>query len=95
MVEVLSVALTGANFAFEATSFFDDQGYPPGVGQLLIAIDPEAFARVYDEYLEFVNKMSKDDYFSINDAWGDNMGRTSDGRMVLLDLGNAHLPVFQ
>lgn len=44
MVEVLSVALTGANFAFEATSFFDDQGDPPGVGQLLIGIDPEAFA---------------------------------------------------
>lgn len=44
MVEVLAVALTGANFAFEATSFFDDKGPPPGVGQLLIAIDPAAFA---------------------------------------------------
>lgn len=44
MVEVLAVALTGSNFAFEATSFFDDEGDPPGVGQLLIAIDPGAFA---------------------------------------------------
>ncbi len=44
MVEVLAVALTGSNFAFEATSFFDDKGDPPGVGQLLIAIDPAAFA---------------------------------------------------
>ena len=44
VVEVLSVALTGANFAFEATSFFDDKGPPPGVGQLLLAIDPAAFA---------------------------------------------------
>ncbi len=44
MVEVLSVALTGANFAFEATSFFDDKGDPPGVGQFLIALDPAAFA---------------------------------------------------
>ena len=43
MVEVLAVALTGANFAFEATSFFDDKGPPPGVGQLLLAIDPAAF----------------------------------------------------
>ena len=43
MVEVLSVALTGSNFAFEASSFFDDKGEPPGVGQLLIAIDPAAF----------------------------------------------------
>ena len=44
MVEVLAVTLTGANFAFEATSFFDDKGDPPGVGQLLIAMDPAAFA---------------------------------------------------
>jgi (2R)-3-sulfolactate dehydrogenase (NADP+) len=44
MVEVLSVALTGSNFAFEASSFFDDKGNPPGVGQFLIAIDPDAFA---------------------------------------------------
>lgn len=44
MVEVLAVALTGANFAFEASSFFDAEGAPPGVGQLLIAIDPAAFA---------------------------------------------------
>ncbi len=44
MVEVLAVALTGANFAFEATSFFDAEGAPPAVGQLLIAIDPGAFA---------------------------------------------------
>ena len=44
MVEILAVALTGACFAFEASSFFDAEGAPPGVGQLLIAIDPGAFA---------------------------------------------------
>lgn len=44
MVEVLAVALTGARFAYEATSFLDDKGGPPGTGQLLIAIDPDAFA---------------------------------------------------
>ena len=43
MVEVLAVALTGARFGFEASSFFDADGAPPGVGQLLIAIDPGAF----------------------------------------------------
>jgi (2R)-3-sulfolactate dehydrogenase (NADP+) len=43
MVEVLSVALTGARFAFEASSFFDAKGPPPGVGQFLIAVDPGAF----------------------------------------------------
>ena len=43
MVEVLAVALTGARFGFEASSFFDAEGAPPGVGQLLIAIDAGAF----------------------------------------------------
>jgi (2R)-3-sulfolactate dehydrogenase (NADP+) len=43
MVEVLSAALTGANFAFEASPFLDDKGGPPGTGQLLLAIDAGAF----------------------------------------------------
>jgi (2R)-3-sulfolactate dehydrogenase (NADP+) len=51
MVEVLAVALTGARFGFEASSFFDAEGPPPGVGQLLIAIDPAGFggAEVFAE----------------------------------------------
>jgi (2R)-3-sulfolactate dehydrogenase (NADP+) len=44
MVEVLAVALTGASFSYEASSFFDAEGPPPAVGQLLVAIDPNAFA---------------------------------------------------
>jgi (2R)-3-sulfolactate dehydrogenase (NADP+) len=44
MVEVLAVALTGAQFGFEASSFFDAEGPAPGVGQLLLAADPDAFA---------------------------------------------------
>ena len=44
MVELLAVALTGANFAFEASSFFDAEGPPPAVGQFFIAVDPAAFA---------------------------------------------------
>ncbi|HKL63649.1 MAG TPA: Ldh family oxidoreductase [Woeseiaceae bacterium] len=40
MVEVFAAALTGARFGFEATSFFEAQGEPPGVGQLLLALDP-------------------------------------------------------
>lgn len=43
MVELLCAGLTGANYAYEATSFFDAEGAPPGVGQTLIAIDPAAF----------------------------------------------------
>jgi (2R)-3-sulfolactate dehydrogenase (NADP+) len=44
MVEILAVALTGANFGAEAASFLDAEGASPGVGQLLITIDPGAFA---------------------------------------------------
>ena len=43
MVEVLAVALTGANLASAASSFFDGEGKPPGTGQFLIVIDPAAF----------------------------------------------------
>lgn len=43
MVELIAVALTGANLASEATSFFDGEGPPPGVGQFVLAVDPAAF----------------------------------------------------
>jgi (2R)-3-sulfolactate dehydrogenase (NADP+) len=40
MVELLAVALTGSQYGFEASSFFDAKGPPPRVGQLFLAIDP-------------------------------------------------------
>ncbi|PWV98171.1 (2R)-3-sulfolactate dehydrogenase (NADP+) [Hoeflea marina] len=43
MVELLCAGLTGANYAYQASSFFDDKGDPPGTGQAIIAIDPNAF----------------------------------------------------
>ncbi len=43
MVEIL-MALAGANFAFEASSFFTADGPPPGVGQFLLLFDPAHFA---------------------------------------------------
>ncbi|APH72160.1 Ldh family oxidoreductase [Aquibium oceanicum] len=43
MVELLCAGLTGANYAYEQSSFFDAEGAPPATGQLLIAIDPQAF----------------------------------------------------
>ena len=39
MVEILSATLIGANHSYDATSFFDAEGDPPGVGQFIIAID--------------------------------------------------------
>ena len=46
MVEVLAAGLTGSNFGFEASSFLDAEGDSPGVGQLIIAIDPSFFSGV-------------------------------------------------
>ena len=40
-VELMAAALTGSHFGYEASSFFDDKGGPPSIGQLIVAIDPE------------------------------------------------------
>lgn len=42
VVELLAAGLTGANYAHEASSLFDLEGPPPGLGQWLLAIDPRA-----------------------------------------------------
>ena len=44
MVEILCGALAGGHYGWEASSFLDDRGAAPGVGQVLIALDPAAFA---------------------------------------------------
>lgn len=43
MVELLAAALTASNFGYEASSFFDDKGPPPRVGQFFLVIDPARF----------------------------------------------------
>ena len=42
MVEVLSAGLAGANFSYEASSLFEEDGPPPELGHTIIAIDPDA-----------------------------------------------------
>ncbi len=51
MVELLVTAVIGANFGFEASSFFVDEGNRPGIGQAFIVIDPGALAG-NDHYLD-------------------------------------------
>lgn len=41
MVEVLAAAATGSHYGWEASSFFDDQGGPPNMGHLFLALDPQ------------------------------------------------------
>ena len=44
VVELLVTALIGAQFGFEASSFFEDEGNRPRIGQAFIVIDPGALA---------------------------------------------------
>lgn len=40
MVEILAAALTGGQFGFEASSFFDAKGPSPAIGQMFVVMDP-------------------------------------------------------
>jgi (2R)-3-sulfolactate dehydrogenase (NADP+) len=53
IVELLVSALVGANFGFEASSFFVDAGNRPRIGQAFIVVDPGALAGS-DAYLDRV-----------------------------------------
>jgi (2R)-3-sulfolactate dehydrogenase (NADP+) len=64
MVELLVTALIGANFGFEASSFFVDEGNRPRIGQAFVLIDPGALAgaTVFLDRVEvLVTEMLKDE----------------------------------
>lgn len=64
IVELLVTAVIGAQFGFEASSFFVDEGNAPRIGQAFIVIDPGALAGqdVYYERMEtLVSEMLIDD----------------------------------
>lgn len=54
MVELLTAALTASHAGFEASSFFDDQGGPPRIGQSFLAISPGALGGTREAVLERV-----------------------------------------
>jgi (2R)-3-sulfolactate dehydrogenase (NADP+) len=64
VVELLVTALIGANFGFEASSFFVDEGNRPGIGQVFIVIDPGALngrSAFLDRVEVLVDEMCKDE----------------------------------
>lgn len=64
VVELLVTALLGANFGFEASSFFVDEGNRPHLGQAFIVIDPGALAGsavFFDRMEVLVAEMLKDE----------------------------------
>ena len=64
VVELLVTALIGANFGFEASIFFVDEGNRPHLGQAFIVIDPGALAgsgHYLDRIEMLVAEMLKDE----------------------------------
>lgn len=64
VVELLVTALIGAQFGFEASSFFEDAGNRPRIGQSFIVIDPGALAGsagYLDRVEVLVGEMLRDD----------------------------------
>ncbi len=55
MVDVLAGALTGSNFSHQSSSFGDNVGGPPGVGQLFVAFSPATMgATSFGERIEIL-----------------------------------------
>jgi (2R)-3-sulfolactate dehydrogenase (NADP+) len=64
VVELLVSAVIGAQFGFEASSFFVDEGNRPRIGQAFLLIDPEALAgrgSYLDRIEVLVTEMLSDD----------------------------------
>jgi (2R)-3-sulfolactate dehydrogenase (NADP+) len=64
VVELLVTALIGAQFGFEASSFFVDEGNRPRIGQAFLVIDPGALAgnsSYLDRIEVLVSEMLKDE----------------------------------
>nr|WP_297457607.1 Ldh family oxidoreductase [uncultured Halomonas sp.] len=52
MVELLTAGLSGGNFGFQAGSFFEAHGEPPGVAHLILVFDPAHFGAHYLTHVE-------------------------------------------
>ena len=79
-VELLVTALIGANFGFEASSFFVDEGNRPRIGQAFIVIDPGALAGTgafLDRVEVLVAEMLKDEGVRLPGARREALRRTA------------------
>ena len=59
VVELLVTALIGAQFGFEASSFFVDEGNRPRIGQAFLVIDPGALAG-REAYLDRIERLVRE-----------------------------------
>ena len=59
MVELLAAGLSGAFYGYEASSFLDAEGPPPGTGQFIIAIDAAAFGDALHRFAAIAHVIEK------------------------------------
>jgi (2R)-3-sulfolactate dehydrogenase (NADP+) len=85
MVELLVTALIGAQYGFEASSFFVDAGNRPRIGQAFVVVDPGALAGS-DAYLDRVDvlvaEMLKDDAVRLPGARREALRRKAEAEGV-------------
>ena len=92
VVELLVTALIGANFGFEASSFFVDEGNRPRIGQTFIVIDPGALAGregFLDRVEVLVREMLRDVGVRLPGARREALLRTAQANGI--DVGDAML----
>jgi (2R)-3-sulfolactate dehydrogenase (NADP+) len=83
VVELLVTALIGAQFGFEASSFFVDEGNRPRIGQAFIVIDPGALAgsaSYLDRVEVLVAEMLRDDGVRLPGARREDLRRRAQAR---------------
>lgn len=88
MVELLVTALIGAQFGFEASSFFVEAGNRPRIGQAFIVIDPGALAGA-DHYLDrvevLITEMQRDEGVRLPGARREALRRRAEAEGVEID----------
>jgi (2R)-3-sulfolactate dehydrogenase (NADP+) len=96
VVELLVTAVIGANFGFEASSFFVDEGNRPGLGQLFIVIDPGALVGRESFYARLdvlVAEMLKDEGVRLPGARRETLRRRAEAEG--LDVADALLAAWR
>lgn len=88
MFELFCSALTGSAFGREADSFFSEQGNKPRIGQLFLAIDPDALAgreRYFDRVEAIIAAMHEDPEVRLPGSKRFSAERTAAGRIEVPD----------
>ncbi|EHS49858.1 Malate/L-lactate dehydrogenase [Rhizobium sp. PDO1-076] len=87
MVEILSAGITGANYAFEASSLFDDKGPPVALGQTIIAIDATATggAGVFKRLALLADEIDAQEGVRIPGRRGQGLSRTAEAEGIEIE----------